>query len=56
MLPAGNLDEVELNFRRDVNEICALPGYQAVYSGNSLPTFRHNLAAPPSKVNNFSLP
>jgi hypothetical protein len=30
-------------FRRDVNEICALPGHYAAYSGNSLPKFRSHL-------------
>jgi len=42
-------------FRRDVDEICALPEYYAVYSGNSLPTFRHNLAVPSSEVNNSNI-
>jgi len=30
------------DFRREVDEICALLGYYAAYSGNSLPTFRYN--------------
>ena len=30
------------DFRRKVDEICALLGYYAAYSGNSLPTFRYN--------------
>jgi hypothetical protein len=37
-------------FRRDVNEICALLGYYAAYSGNSVPTFRGNLSVPSSSV------
>jgi len=27
-------------------DICAVPGYYAAYSGNSLPTFRDNLSLP----------
>ena len=42
-------------FRRDVDEICALLGCYAAYSGNSLRTFRYNLAVPSSKVNNSNL-
>jgi hypothetical protein len=30
--------------RRKVDEICALLGYYAAYSGNFLPTFRDNLS------------
>jgi len=30
-------------FRRDVDENCAVLGYYAASSGNSLPTFRDNL-------------
>jgi len=30
-------------FRREVDEICALPGYYAVSSDNFLTTFRDNL-------------
>jgi len=37
-------------FRRDVDEISALLGYYAVYSGNSLPTFRDNLSVPSLRV------
>jgi hypothetical protein len=32
------------SFRREVYEICALLGYYAAYSGNSLPTFQDNLS------------
>jgi hypothetical protein len=39
----------ELGFRRDVDEICALLGYYAASSGNSVPTFRDNLSVPFSK-------
>jgi len=31
------------SFRCEVDENCALLGYQAASSGNSLPTFRDNL-------------
>jgi hypothetical protein len=37
-------------FRRDVDDICALLGYYAALSGNSLPTLRDNLAVPSSRV------
>ena len=30
--------------RREVDETCALLGYYAAYSGNSLPTFRANIS------------
>jgi hypothetical protein len=33
-------------FRSEVDQICALPGYYAAYSGNSVPTFRDNLSVP----------
>jgi hypothetical protein len=36
--------------RRDVHEICALLGYYAVSCGNCLPTFRHNVSVPSSRV------
>jgi hypothetical protein len=36
---------------RDADETCALLGYFAAYSGNSLPTFRDNLSVPSSNVN-----
>jgi len=35
------------------SEICAFLGYFAVYSGNSLPTFRDNLTVPSSRVKQF---
>jgi len=35
---------VTLGFRRDIGEICALLGYYAACSGNSLPTFRSYLS------------
>jgi hypothetical protein len=31
------------DFRRDIYEICALLGYYAALSGNTLPTFRDNI-------------
>jgi len=31
-------------FRHNVDEVCALLGHYAVYSGNSLPTFRDKLS------------
>ena len=39
------------DFRRDVDEICALPGYYAALSGSSVPTFRDNLSVPSSRIN-----
>ena len=39
-------------FRREVAENCALLGYYAVSSGNSLPTFRDNLSVPSSGFKN----
>jgi hypothetical protein len=36
--------------RRNVNEICALLGYYAAYSGSSVPTFRYNLSVPSPRV------
>ena len=39
-------------FRSDVDENCALLGYYAASSGNSLPTFRDNLSIPSSRVEN----
>ena len=38
------------DFRRDVEEICALLGCYAAYSGSSLPTIRDNLSVPPSRA------
>jgi hypothetical protein len=37
---------VVMGFRRDVDEICALLGHYAAYSGNSLLTFLDNLSVP----------
>jgi hypothetical protein len=42
-------------FRHDVDEICALLGYYAAYSGNSLPTFRDNLPVLSSRTLNVGL-
>ena len=39
--------------RRDVNEICALLGYYAAYSGSSVPTFRDNLSVPSPRVKKY---
>jgi hypothetical protein len=39
-------------FRRDVDEICVLLGRYAASSGNPLPTFRHNVSLPSSRVKN----
>jgi len=39
-------------FRCEVNDNCALLGYYAACSGNSLPTFRDNLSVPNSMVKN----
>ena len=39
-------------FRREADDTCALPGYNAVSSGNFLTTFRDNLSAPSSRVKN----
>jgi len=36
------------------SEIYVLLGYFAVYSGNSLPTFRENLSVPSSRVKNLA--
>jgi hypothetical protein len=40
-------------FRRDVDEICTLLGYYAASSGNLLPTFRVNVAAPSLRALDF---
>jgi len=37
---------------RTYEEICALLGYYAAYSGKSLPTFRDNISVPSSGVKN----
>jgi hypothetical protein len=39
-------------FRRKIDENCALLGYYAAISGNFLPTFRDNLSVPSSGVKN----
>jgi len=36
---------------RDVDDIGGLLGYKALYSGNSLPTFRYNLSVASPRVN-----
>jgi hypothetical protein len=38
---------------RNVDDICTLLGYYADLSGNSLPTFRDNQSARPSRVKNY---
>jgi hypothetical protein len=40
----------EFKLPRRSYEICALLGYYAAQSGNSVPTFRDNLSVPPSRV------
>jgi hypothetical protein len=37
-------------FRRDADEICAIPGYYAASNGNPLPTFRDRVSFPCSRV------
>ena len=37
---------VSSGFRLDTEDICAILGYYAAYSGNSVPTFRDNLYVP----------
>jgi hypothetical protein len=41
---------VIFGFRRDVDAICALRGYYAASSGNSIPKFRDSLSVPSSKI------
>jgi hypothetical protein len=41
---------VSSGFRLDTDDICAILGYYAAYSGNSVPTFRDNLSDSFSKV------
>jgi len=41
-------------FRRDVDEICLLMGYNAALKGNSLPTFGDNISVPSSRVKTTS--
>ena len=43
---------VTSGFHHNVDDICAILGYYAAYSGNSVPKFRDNLSAPPSSDNN----
>ena len=43
---------VKSGFRREVDENCAILGYCAAGSGNSLPTFQDNLSAPSSNAKN----
>jgi hypothetical protein len=40
-------------FRHEADEICALEGYYAAYSSNSLPTFRDNLLFPFSMIKEY---
>jgi hypothetical protein len=42
-------------FRREIDENCALLGYYAASSGNSLPTFRDNISVPPSREYSWPL-
>jgi hypothetical protein len=42
-------------FHLEVDENCALLGYDATSSGNSLPTFRDNLLVPSSRIKSKSL-
>jgi len=44
---------VMLGFLRKVDENCALLGYYAASSGNSLPTFRNNLSVPTLRVKDW---
>jgi hypothetical protein len=45
---------LNLGFRRDVDEICALLGYYAASCSNCLPTFGDNVSVPFSRVKNPS--
>jgi len=47
------VDNHETGFRREVDENCALLGYYAASSGNSLPTFWENLSVQYSRVKNL---
>jgi hypothetical protein len=47
---SSSLVHVTSGFRRDADEICILPGYNAASSGNPLPTFRDNVSVPFSRV------
>jgi hypothetical protein len=44
---------VTSGLRREAEEICALVGYYAASSGNSLPTFRYNSSVPSSRAKKF---
>jgi hypothetical protein len=52
VIPAGRArrQSASSGFRRDVDEICALPPYYAASSGNCLQTFRDNISVPSSRV------
>jgi len=54
LIPAGTrrFSCVNSGFRREVDENCAVLGYYAAGSGNSLPTFQDNLSAPSSNAKN----
>jgi hypothetical protein len=45
---------VTSGYRRDADEVRALLGYYAAYSGSSVPTFRDNLSVPSSRLMNPS--
>jgi hypothetical protein len=42
-MSANKYEFVISGFRRDVDQICALLGYYAASSGNTLPTFQDNI-------------
>jgi len=47
LIELGNINGAVISgLRCDLYEICALVGYYAQYSGNSVPTFRDNLSVP----------
>jgi hypothetical protein len=48
--PVNQLRFVISGFRRDVDEICPLLGYDAALNGNPLPMFRDNLSVQSSRV------
>jgi len=48
-------DSLITGFCREVDENCALLGCYAARGGNSLPTFRYNLSALSSRVDNPGL-
>jgi len=43
---------VSSDFRREMDENCALPGYYAASNDNLLPTFRDYISVPSSMVKN----